>query len=228
MRNSFSHSRTSGRLDASLDVVPPCVSMRDVYDTLADPCESRHAWNGARDQAAEACASCPLLATCLYRAVVEGDVEGYVACTLPQERHEIRSRLGITVSAVDTDRLAGLRPTDSVPGPHDVLAARRAYPSDTFAQLADRLGCSVSTVKRRVREASSEGARPSRTAVPSVDAVLDVFDEVVGNAPTHVVASRVRRRHVSSGQGRPRRGACEWYSAPSPHRSTVTPASDTV
>lgn len=191
---STQNPSTRRQVDASLDVVPPCATMADVYDTLSVPLEdvsssgeSWDAWQAAHDKAAEACASCPLLVQCLYRAVVDGEVAGYVACTSPQDRGEIRDRLGITVDNPDIDRIAGVRTAGSPVDHEAVLAARRANPSDTFAQLAERLGCSLSTVKRHLRQASSRprqaGARHARTAPPSVDEVLDVFDEVVGHAP---------------------------------------------
>ncbi|KAA1424968.1 transcription factor WhiB [Mumia zhuanghuii] len=180
---------------APLDVVPPCASMADVYDTLAEPLEdisrssdSWDAWQAAHDRAVEACAGCPLLVQCLYRAVVDDDVAGYAACTSPQDRAEIRTRLGVTVTAPDIDRIAGVRSSGSPIDHEAILATRRAYPNDTFAQLAERLGCSLSTIKRHLREASTRPRpatkpRASRTTRPSVDEVLDVFDEVVGNAP---------------------------------------------
>ncbi|MGH1564524.1 winged helix-turn-helix domain-containing protein [Mumia sp. DW29H23] len=192
---SAQHPSNRRQVDATLDVVPPCASMADVYDTLCDPLEdvtrsgeTWDAWQDAHDKAAEACASCPLLVQCLYRAVVDGDVAGYAACTSPQERDEIRTRLGVTVSAPDIDRIAGVRTAGSPVDHEAILAARRAYPRDTFAQLAERLGCSLSTVKRHLREASTRPRPatkpgPARTTRPSVDEVLDVFDEVVGNAP---------------------------------------------
>lgn len=190
-RSTTAHRRHA---DGALDTVPPCVSMAEVYDTLAEPVEdlSRtpeawRAWEDAHDKAAEACAGCPLLVQCLYAAVVDGDVAGYAACTSPEERGEIRSRLGITVATPDIDRIAGVRTAGSPVDHESILAARRAYPRDTFAQLADRLGCSLSTIKRHLRQAStrprSTKPRSTRTAPPTVDELLDVFDEVVGNAP---------------------------------------------
>lgn len=178
------------QVDTHTDVVPACTRMPDIYDTLSEPLEdlsrsgaSWDAWLAAHAQAREACAACPLLTQCLYRAVVDGEVAGYAACTSPEDRAEMRSRLGITLTAPDIDRIAGVRAAGS-PVDHDaILAARRLYPRDTFAQLAERLGCSLSTVKRHLREASSnkKPATPARTRAtrPTVDEVLDVFDEVV-------------------------------------------------
>jgi predicted transcriptional regulator len=64
-----------------------------------------------------------------------------------------------------------------------VMTARQAYPKDTCHQLAERLGCSTSTIKRhlrRAREQKREAALtpPSMPNLPTVDAVLDIFDEL--------------------------------------------------
>ena len=48
-----------------------------------------------------ACRECPLFIDCLYRAVVEYDVAGYVAGTTPAQRAQIRRRLDITVERED-------------------------------------------------------------------------------------------------------------------------------
>ena len=67
-------------------------------------------------QAKAACTECPLLADCLYRAVVVYDVAGFVAGTTERQRSEIRRRLGIRIAPEDFDTLAGVsgghRPVD--------------------------------------------------------------------------------------------------------------------
>lgn len=93
--------------------------------------------------------------------------------------------LGVTVESEDLDSAAGVR-REGRPIDHDaVLATRSAYPNDSLASIAERLGCSLSTVKRHLRSAR-EGkvpgsARPKakRTDVPALDDVLDCFDAVV-------------------------------------------------
>jgi hypothetical protein len=63
-----------------------------------------------------------------------------------------------------------------------VLTSRQAYPKDTCQQLAERLGCSTSTVKRhlrRDREQRAADAIPDPTTeqkLPTIDEVLDAFD----------------------------------------------------
>ncbi|QMW66543.1 WhiB family transcriptional regulator [Mumia sp. ZJ1417] len=196
------------QVDAHTDVVPACAQMPDVYDTLSEPLEdlsrsgeSWDAWLAAHAQAREACAACPLLTQCLYRAVVDGEVAGYAACTSPEDRAEMRSRLGIRLTPPDIDRIAGVRTAGSPVDHESILAARRLYPRDTFAQLAERLGCSLSTVKRHLREASTRprtvAPARTRTTRPTVDEVLDVFDEVVsasmsGRGSTSTVADTVQ------------------------------------
>lgn len=176
----------------------------------APPSRSRvrkQAWEeyvALHDRARQACAACPVLAECLYTAVVQVDVSGFVGCTTGRERREIRRLLGVSVKADDLDVAAGVRPARA-PIDHDsVLAARQAYPDESLEQLAVRLECSLSTVKRHLRrsraadadEARATGAggraadgspdagaddRPAPTTpgVPTVADVLDAFDAVV-------------------------------------------------
>lgn len=179
----------------------------------APPSRSRvrkQAWDeyvALRDRARQACAACPVLAECLYTAVVQVDVSGFVACTTGRERHEIRRLLGVSVEADDLDVAAGVRPARA-PIDHDsVLAARQAYPDDSLEELAVRLECSLSTVKRHLRRsraaaaggaqaadaagasggaadgppdaAAYAGPAPTTPGVPTVADVLDAFDAVV-------------------------------------------------
>lgn len=152
-----------------------------------------------RQRAQQACAACPVLVECLYTAVVHVDVSGYVGCTTGRERRDIRRLLGVSVEAEDLDIAAGVR-TARAPVDHDsVLAARQAYPDDSLEQLASRLECSLSTVKRHLRRSRSPGASPEpddapsaaagdpaidrptppTPGVPTVDDVFDAFDAVV-------------------------------------------------
>jgi hypothetical protein len=133
-------------------------------------------------QAHRRCAGCPVLVDCLYRAVVEVDVSGFAACTTEADRAAIRDRLGITV---DTSPAGTYGPARLGVGPIDheaVLAARTSHPKDTCQQLAERLGCSTSTIKRHLRRARAEADQaavapaPSPRRVPTLDDVLDAFD----------------------------------------------------
>jgi hypothetical protein len=98
---------------------------------------------------------CPLIIDCLYRAVVEHNVAGHVAGTTPPQRAQIRRSLGITVEPEDFDTLAG------VTGPHrkvshsEVIRLRKANPHESLEMLAQRFGCSLSTIKRHLRRVAS-------------------------------------------------------------------------
>lgn len=162
-----------------LDVRPPCV---DAPEMFAD--DAVHA------AAHRECAKCPMMVDCLYRAVVEVDVSGFVACTTEADRARIRRTLGVTVSDPSADLGIALARVARAPVSHEaVLQARAAYPHDTCQQLANRLDCSTSTIKRHLRRARTASAEEAalaasgRTRVkrpnPSVDEVLDVFDSLV-------------------------------------------------
>jgi len=128
----------------------------------------------------------------MYAAVVQRDVSGFVGCTTPGEREQIRVRLGARPEREDLDAAAGVR-GERRPVDHDaVMAMRAAYPDDSLEMLANRLECSLSTIKRHLRRARREETgnaaadagggdrpRPRTKAVPTVDDVLDAFDDVV-------------------------------------------------
>ena len=86
-------------------IMPPCADAPEAYLDEALQATSITTMSAAeRDKliATRAaihrqCAGCPLLVECLYRAVVEVDVSGYVACTTEAERGIIREQLGIEV-----------------------------------------------------------------------------------------------------------------------------------
>jgi hypothetical protein len=171
-------------------VLTPCAEDPQFYldDYLSSPpprgemnAMQRRALLAKRAEAHRRCAGCPVLVDCLYRAVVEVDVSGFVACTVESERIRMRRDLGIRVHESAPD--LGASRVGVGPVSHDaVLAARAAHPTDTCRQLAERLGCSPSTVKRHLRRAREEATSktPVRpvTGKPSVDAVLDAFDRL--------------------------------------------------
>jgi hypothetical protein len=131
------------------------------------------------------CAGCPLMADCLYRAVVEVDVSGFVACTTEHDRTEIRRQLDIEIRQ-QAATLYGAARVGGGPVSHDaVMAARHAYPKDTCHQLADRLDCSTSTIKRHLRRAREQKLTVSEantSQAPTMDAVLDAFDQLETSA----------------------------------------------
>jgi hypothetical protein len=138
------------------------------------PAVTRRTYAALEQQAAETCCRCPLLAGCLYEAVVRHDVAGYAAGTTARQRVKIRALLGISVEPENLDTLAGIvggnRPVD-----HDeVVRLRAANPGESLERLAQRLGCSLSTVKRHLRrERGNTGTvrRPER-AQPSMEDVI--------------------------------------------------------
>jgi Transcription factor WhiB/Sigma-70, region 4 len=174
-------------------VASPCAVDVDLYlhPLLEDPparsSTGPETWSEYQTLVARArtsCAACPLLADCLYKAVVHTDVAGYVGCTTPLERRAIRRRVGISVPNEDFDAYAGTR-GDRQPVEHDdVLRMRAAHPDDSLETLAERLGCSLSTIKRHLRRARREAAtgggdEPEQVAVPTMDQVFEAFEAVV-------------------------------------------------
>ena len=172
---------------------PPCAQEPEVYqdERLHTP-PTRTEITAAewetltikRAAAHRQCAGCPLMVECLYRAVVEVDVSGFVACTTESDRQLIRRQLGIEVEQASTAPYGAPRVGGGPVSHEAVMTARQAYPKDTCHQLAERLGCSTSTIKRhlrRAREQQRDAAllpAPAEPALPSVDAVLDCFDQL--------------------------------------------------
>lgn len=182
--DSVTDARGRSRPDRA---VTPCSVETDLYlhPLLEEPpvryTADRDTWGtyqGLVEQARAACAGCPLLVECLYKAVVQSDISGYVGCTTPKERTRIRRRLGVKVEAEDLDAAAGARGNRRPVDPAEVARARAAYPDDSLEALALRLDCSLSTVKRHLRRARS-AAEPETSRQPTVEEVLDAFDHVV-------------------------------------------------
>ena len=150
-------------LDAALETEP----------VLSAPARVRRQYAALAAEATEICASCPLLTACLYRAVVDYDVAGFVAGTTERQRGEIRTRLGIEVEAEDFDSLAGVVGGQRSVDHDEVVRLRRTHPDESLERIARRLGCSLSTVKRHLRRERNEPAaangrgcaRPTETAV---------------------------------------------------------------
>jgi DNA-directed RNA polymerase specialized sigma24 family protein len=124
------------------------------------------------------CGGCPLRTACLYDAVVTHDVAGIAGGTTARQRSDVRRRLGVVVEAEDLDTLAGVVGARQVD--HDeVLRLRRAHPDETLEQLAQRLGCSLSTVKRHLRRARQAPAERRAVTRPLPAQVLQVTSAVV-------------------------------------------------
>lgn len=171
--------------------LPPCAMAPEMYqdEDLLNPPSRREVtaaeWRRIQAKRAEAhhrCAGCPVLADCLYRAVVEVDVSGFVACTSETDRRRMRRQLGVEVQMTPTPSYGASRVGGGPVNHESVLAARRAHPDDTCRQLAERLGCSTSTIKRHLRQEREQTDHESTvTAIhtqPTIDDVLDVFDRL--------------------------------------------------
>ena len=135
-----------------------CVELADVFQhplveerTRPTSAQERALQHRLLRTADQACEQCPLLAQCLYRAVVEHDVAGQVAATSPAQRTAIRARLGIHVQPEDLDTFAGAGTPHRQIDPHEVLRLRAANPHDSLDSIAQRLGCSLSSVNRHLR-----------------------------------------------------------------------------
>ena len=129
------------------------------------------------------CQTCPLATQCLYQAVVRHDVAGFVAGTTPSQRQAMRTQLRWTIVPEPIDRFIGITAQHQVD--HDeIVRMRRNCPSETLETIAARLDCSLSTVKRHLRQARAEERptppRPHLTLVaPSVRQVLDAREVVL-------------------------------------------------
>lgn len=173
-------------------IASPCAVDIDLYldPLLEDPparsSASRQTWaqyESLVSRARRSCAGCPLLADCLYKAVVQVDVSGYVGCTTPNERRAIRTWIGVSVRPEDLDAYAGTR-GDRQPVEHDdVLRMRAAHPDESLEWIGERLGCSLSTVKRHLRrarrEAAAGGVDEPAEELPTMDEVFEAFEAVV-------------------------------------------------
>ena len=124
-----------------------------------------------------ACRECPLIIDCLYRAVVEYDVAG----TTPAHRAQIRRRLDITVEPEDFDSLAGVRRRHRQVNHSEVVRLRNANPHESLETLAQRLGCSLSTVKRHLRRERRQPSARTAAPKPTVAEVVAVAAVVTGS-----------------------------------------------
>jgi len=133
------------------------------------------------NRASALCAECPARRQCLYDAIVRFDVAGMAAGTTPAQRSAIRTKLGWRVEPESFDTLLGIANSQHIE--HDeIMRVRHANPQESLAQLADRLGCSLSTVKRHLRqerETAGTGAVVRRVVPPSLEQVDQAFKDVV-------------------------------------------------
>lgn len=151
----------------------------------------RRRYAALADQAAQVCADCPLRRSCLYTAVTEHDVAGIAAGTTQRERAAIRRELEITVEPENFDALAGASPSNRPVDHQEVVRMHRANPGESLDRIADRLGCSLSTVKRHLRQ---ERRRTDPSAQPAAGTRRPTLSEVMAAAERVVTTGRASRR----------------------------------
>lgn len=174
---------------------PACADAPEVFldpvlesePTASAPARTRRAYVELAGEATEICASCPLISACLYRAVVDYDVAGFVAGTTARQRSAVRARLGVEVEPEDLDSLAGVVGGQRTVNHEEVVRLRRAHPDESLERIARRLGCSLSTVKRHLRQERHQpsatraqtAVRPTQTQVRR--AAAEILAETSGN-----------------------------------------------
>lgn len=177
-----------------------CADHEDVYHhplLEADPGraaspEQRRVRTALTRRAAAICGGCPHLESCLYRAVVEHDVAGFVAGTTEVQRRRMRSLLALTVRPDDLDVLAGAPSVGHQVNHVEIVRLRAQNPHMSLDTIAQRLGCSLSTVKRHLRRARAEAATGERHRTPSTSPRPSRSE--VMRARELVVQARARKR----------------------------------
>lgn len=162
-----------------------CVDHTQLYqhplleDGGSDPAD-RRLQSALRQRAAEVCGECPMRQRCLYDAVVNHDVAGFVAGTTPQQRTAIRRDLRVKVSPEVLDNIAGVSASNRPVDHQELVRIRKANPDLSLEQIAQRLGCSLSTVKRHLRKERSGQAAVQLTPVkPSLEQVVTATKRVL-------------------------------------------------
>ncbi len=114
--------------------------------------------------------------SCLFTAVVEHDVSGFVAGTTEADRKKLRRELGVQVRPESLEDFVGpLAPTGRQVDTADVWRLRETKPGASLSDLATELGCSLSTVKRHLKRKPQ--VKPVRVK-PSMEQVWFAFTEL--------------------------------------------------
>lgn len=171
--------------------VPACTTMRAVFQhpllegdssatTLAEQRLERELMSRART----ACASCPLFEQCLGNAVLHHDVAGFAAGTTPRQRSRMRTALGVRVRPDDFETMAGIIHRGHQIATQDVVRMRRMHPDQPLTFIADRLGCSLSTVKRHLRRARDTESQSSQSPkrMPKATSLAAAWETVTGRS----------------------------------------------
>ncbi|MGJ3508217.1 WhiB family transcriptional regulator [Enemella sp. A6] len=161
--------------------------------TTSAPIETRREYQMMTRKAANLCGGCPLSSQCLYDAVVRHDVNGFVGGTTQRQRNEMRHILGIKVAPEDFDTLAGVTTPHRQVDHNEVVRLRQANPHESLETIAQRLGCSLSTVKRHLRKARAAAAAgpkkaPEQPKLPTMSAVRNALVTVTQPARTRRAA----------------------------------------
>ena len=148
--------------------------------TSSAPIATRREYHMMTRKAANLCGGCPLAAQCLYDAVVHHDVNGFAGGTTQRQRNEMRQILGIKVAPEDFDTLAGVTTPHRQVDHNEVVRLRQANPHESLETIAQRLGCSLSTVKRHLRKARAAAAAgtpktPEKPKLPTMTEVRDAL-----------------------------------------------------
>lgn len=158
--------------------------MEDDPGRAASP-EQRRMRTALTRRAAAICGGCDHMEACLYRAVVDHDVAGFVAGTTENQRKRMRTLLSLTVRPDDLDAASGSPTVGHQVNHAEIVRLRAQNPHMSLDTIAQRLGCSLSTVKRHLRRARAEASagrlhdhRPS-VQLPSPSEVLTAREMVM-------------------------------------------------
>lgn len=172
--------------------VPACAVLTHVYqhplleeEISPATAEQRRLRSMLASRATATCMDCPLFEDCLRTAVTEHDVAGFVAGTTSRQRAQMRRMLGVSVAPDDMDALVGTIGSGRQIRTCDVVMLRRSHPDESLDFIAQRLGCSLSTVKRHLRRARAEQAEaagdgPRVPQGPDCPALITAFESVTG------------------------------------------------
>ncbi|MDO4412445.1 WhiB family transcriptional regulator [Cutibacterium sp.] len=169
--------------------LPPCANLRAVFqhpllegDSSAATPDQQRLERHLQARARAACSTCPFFEQCLESAILDHDVAGFAAGTTPRQRSRIRSRLGVRIRPDDFESFAGIVGRGHQVCTQDVVRLRQAHADQPLSFIADRLGCSLSTVKRHLRRARDSSPAPRRKASAKVSTtrLATAYESVTG------------------------------------------------
>ncbi|WP_175557345.1 WhiB family transcriptional regulator [Raineyella antarctica] len=148
------------------DLTIGCADHEDLYQHplmeddpgRAASTEQRRIRTALTRRATAICGGCVAVEPCLYRAVVEHDVAGFVAGTTEHQRKRMRKLLALSVRPDDIDALSGAPASGHQVNHAEIVRLRAQNPHMSLDTIAQRLGCSLSTVKRHLRQARTDAS----------------------------------------------------------------------